>query len=119
MAGNVRFVPSGAALVAFVVGDVDDLTSRSIGRTLIDQAGDGSCRGLVIDLRSVTFLGSNGLSMLLDVRRTLMERHLEIHLLCEPNAMPMRVLQITRLEEVFPVHLALRDALAALDELPA
>jgi anti-sigma B factor antagonist len=115
VAGNLRFLPSGAALVALVAGDIDEATSPAIGRALAIEARGAGCRGLVIDLQAVTFLGSIGVSMLLDVRRTLLDRGTVTHLLCHPSSMPRRILQITSLDELFAIHTSLRDALVALD----
>jgi anti-anti-sigma factor len=115
MAGDVRFIPNGAALVAEVNGEVDDLTARPIGAALIEGTRQAPCHGLVIDLRPVTFLSSAGLSMLLDVRGALNEQERETHLLCESGSMPQRLLRITSLDDLFPVHTLLRDALDAVD----
>jgi len=111
----VRFVATGPALVAFVTGDVDELTARAIGSSLLAETRRNRCGGLVIDLRNVTFLGSTGLSMLLDVRRNLLDREVETLLLCQSESMPQRVLRITKLDDLFAVHTALGDALHALD----
>jgi len=115
VAGNLRFVPKGVALVAQVTGDVDEVTSPAIGRALAAEARGRRCRALLIDLQAVTFLGSIGVSMLLDVRRTLLDRGTMTHLLCDPTSMPGRVLRITSLDELFGIHTTLRDALLALD----
>jgi anti-sigma B factor antagonist len=101
-----------------VSGDVDDVTSRGIGQSLTAESRHVGCRGLVIDLRSVTFLGSTGLSMLIDVRRGLTDQGADIILLCDPSSMALRVLQITRLDECFAITTALRDAFASLDGDP-
>src|SRR4051794_34808182 len=91
------------------------MTSPAIGRALAAEAGPGGCRALVIDLQGVTFLGSIGISMLLDVRRTLLDHGTAIHLLCDPSSMPRRILRITSLDELFAVHGTLADALVAVD----
>ncbi len=119
MAGEVLFVPNGAALLAVVHGDVDELTARPIGTALIEGTRQVPCQGLVIDLRPVTFLGSAGLSMLLDVRGALIEEERETHLLCESGSTPQRVLRITNLEDLFPVHTLLREALESLAQTGA
>src|SRR5215207_4887796 len=98
-------------LVATVTGDVDELTVSTIAARVEDEARAAAAADLVIDLRPVTFIGSAGLSMLLGVRQDLGPR--PVRLVVNPASMTARLLRITELGSVFPLHRQLDEALVA------
>jgi anti-sigma B factor antagonist len=98
---------SGCAVVV-ATGEVDLYTAPALRESLI-RAGESSSR-IVIDLTEVTFLDSTGLGVMLGAlgRARTTERSVA---LVGPNDMVKRVLQITRLDQVFPTYARLDDAL--------
>lgn len=104
--------------------DGPDLLIRALG-SRIDAAGavqfkdrvlslaEGGAGRVYLDLSGVGFLDSSGLGALVAVRRMLGTRSFE---LISPTAPVMRVLRLTRMDMVFPIHRAQDDA---SDDLPA
>jgi anti-sigma B factor antagonist/stage II sporulation protein AA (anti-sigma F factor antagonist) len=58
----------------------------------------------MIDLGGVTFLDSSGLGALVEIRRQAVERG-QTTTLRNPNPRVLRVLQIARIDSLFPVEL--------------
>jgi anti-sigma B factor antagonist len=103
---------SGCAVVV-ATGEIDLYTAPALRESLI-RAGESSSR-IVIDLSEVTFLDSTGLGVMLGAlgRARTAERSVALVGLSD---MVKRVLQITRLDEVFPTYARLDEALATHSE---
>jgi anti-sigma B factor antagonist len=102
---------SDGTLVATVSGEVDEVTAPEIATRVESEATAASACDVVIDLRRVTFIGSTGLSMLLGIRRDVCPR--PVRLVVNPASMTARLLRITDLGEVFPLHRQVSEALIA------
>lgn len=63
-----------ATVVACVDGELDLASIDGVHQQLLACAGQETCRALVIDMRSAAFVDSQGLNMLLVLRRDLNER---------------------------------------------
>lgn len=67
---------------------------------------------LIVNLTEVGFMDSSGLGVLVGALKRLTERGGELVLVC-PEGSPLKVLMITGLDRVFPIHAAVDDALRA------
>jgi anti-sigma B factor antagonist len=59
--------PIGSAVVVTVAGEVDLRTAPRVAAALQDALASAELRLLVVDLSEVTFLGSSGIAVLVDV----------------------------------------------------
>jgi anti-anti-sigma factor len=87
-------------LVVVITGGVDlasaDDAARALETARREQPGD-----LTVDLSGVDFIDASGLKPLLDAHRALSDEGRNLALRA-PSAAVLRLLQITRLEHVFP-----------------
>lgn len=107
LSANVSRI-DGVAVVS-VAGDVDLNTAAAL-RTVIDETVETRPLGLVIDLTDVDFLGSVGLSLLVQTRETVGESFAVV----ADGPATSRPIRLTQLDQVFALHATLADALAAL-----
>lgn len=99
----------GCAVLS-AAGEIDLYTAPALRDALV-AAAESSSR-IVIDLSRVTFLDSTGLGVMLGAlgRARSVQRSVA---LVGPTSMVRRVLEITRLNQVFPTYGELDEALAA------
>jgi anti-anti-sigma factor len=95
---DVRKDTDGAVIVS-ADGEIDLETSPELGRAL-DDALAATAR-VVVDLRSVTFMDSTGISLLLTTAEQ--ARRASVELSIEPSAVVRRVLRLTGVEHVLPL----------------
>jgi anti-anti-sigma factor len=100
--------PSPDVELLRVSGELDMLTAPILADH-VQRVLPTDTRRLVIDLSGVTFLGSSGLTTLLQVHRSLGDGQLA--LVCSTNA--LRALQATALDTLFTIHPTVQDALDA------
>jgi anti-sigma B factor antagonist len=72
---------------------------------------DGRTR-LIVNLTEVGFMDSSGLGVLVGGLKRLTERGGKLVLAC-PEGSPLKVLTITGLDKVFPIHASVDEALRA------
>jgi anti-sigma B factor antagonist len=95
--------------VVEVAGDID-LASAPELRTCLHQTINTGSRRLVVDLRQVDFIDSMGSGVLVGAHRRL--RGLDGSLqLVAADGLVLRVLRLTSLDRVVPLHATLADAL--------
>ena len=94
-------VIEGTAVVT-VAGEIDAATSDDLTRALVDVIGD-DVRRLVLDVSSVEFIDSSGLRVLVQANRAIIERD-GTFALRGPSETFRRLLDVTGLDEVFPVE---------------
>lgn len=101
----------GSAVVVSVRGELD-LATVPVLRDRLDSMGEvsESPSPLVIDLSAVTFIGSAGLALLVDLHNRCGERGTRLALVATGSVVP-RAIQITALDQVFSVHGNLDDAI--------
>ncbi|MDG4798085.1 STAS domain-containing protein [Micromonospora sp. WMMD1082] len=106
----------GDVTVVTVAGDVDLDTGDTLRMALRHAAEMGG--HVLVDLDRTDLLDSTALGLLVRAHRGAVERGA---LLCVAAASPLirQVLQVTRLDELFPVAVSRADALARLDGRPA
>jgi anti-sigma B factor antagonist len=96
----------GAVEVVTLVGELDMSSAKAVAETLDELAAAG--RPIVVDLTTLEFIDSSGIHALLRPRPD----EASIGLVCPPGNV-RRVLEVTKLEQVLPVHDTLDDAFAA------
>jgi anti-anti-sigma factor len=94
--------------VVRVCGEVDAATELLVRSTIWNEVRQTPQR-LIIDLNGVTFFGTAGVNILVELR----ELRPNSQLVCKKRLV-LRVLEITALLELFPISAAVADAL----ELP-
>lgn len=110
---SVRVQIIGGVPVATVTGEVDIVNAGEIGGQLF-AAAPNTAIGLVVDLSSVTYLDSRGVHLLFELANRLRMRHQGLHLIVPTRALIRRVLLLTHVDSVIPLHQTTDDALAAL-----
>lgn len=101
--------------VVGVAGEIDMATAPLIERELAAQL-DRQPPCLILDLRAVSFFGSAGVDVLLHARSRFPETSLRV---VAARPVVVRTLRITRLDELFPIHPTLPEAINAVRPLPA
>ena len=86
-----------------------DVGTQAATSKLIADALDESPRFLVLDLRNVDFLGSAGLSVLIETQRAASARGTEVCLVANRRA-TLLPLELTGLTTMFPVFATPEDA---------
>jgi anti-sigma B factor antagonist len=103
----------GDAVVVSVRGELD-LATVPVLRDRLDTVGEVSDAPspLVVDLSAVTFIGSAGLALLVDLHNKCAERGTPLALVATGSVVP-RAIQVTALDQVFAVHTTVEDAIGA------
>jgi anti-sigma B factor antagonist len=96
-----------------VGGEVDMLTSPHLRSVISEQFAPSSDIELVVlGLDGVTFLGTSGLAVLIEVREAAHASGVELRLACTARRV-LRPLTIAGLIPLFDIHDTLHEALAA------
>jgi anti-sigma B factor antagonist len=104
--------PATGQVVIEVGGEVDMLTSPQLRSAVLDQFEQGKGVELVVlDLDGVTFLGTSGLAVLIEVREAAHAAGVELRLACTARRV-LRPLTIAGLIPLFDIHDTLDRALA-------
>jgi anti-sigma B factor antagonist len=90
---------SDAARIVAADGEIDLETAPELARAL-EGALEGAAR-VVVDLQSVSFMDSTGVSLLLTTAEQ--ARRAEVELIIEPSPIVRRVLRLTGVEQVLPL----------------
>ena len=105
--------PTPSQIVIEVGGEVDMLTSPQLRAAVLEQFGEGAGVELVVlALDGVTFLGTSGLAVLIEVREAAHAAGVELRLACTARRV-LRPLTIAGLVPLFDIHPTLDEALAA------
>jgi anti-anti-sigma factor len=103
----------GSAVVVSVGGELDLATVPVLRDRLASlESASSSPDPLVIDLSSVTFIGSAGLALLVEVHNRCSERGMSLAIVAAGSVVP-RAIQVTALDRVFAVHPTVDEALSA------
>lgn len=103
----------GPRSLIVVGGEVDMLTSPQLRATVLDQLGDAAGVQLVVlDLNAVTFLGTSGLAVLIEVREAAHMAGVELRLACTARRV-LRPLTIAGLVSLFDIRESQEAALTA------
>ena len=96
--------------VVIVTGDLDAATAPKLHAELLALASDGIER-VVLDLRRMSFVDSYGLGVIVNAKKRLSQEGNALCLVAGPDQRTLRrVLEITGLDRVLPVHESVDDA---------
>lgn len=98
----------GDWIVVTVTGEVDVYTAPKLKDELVGLIEEGKNQ-IVVDLEGVEFMDSSGLGVLVGALRRLKEREGTLALVCTKGPV-LRILSITGLNKVFPVHQSVDEA---------
>ena len=99
--------------VVVVAGDLDAATAPRLHSELVQLSEDGIDR-IVLDLRRTTFVDSFGLGVIVNAKKRLSQLGNALCLVAEPEQRTLRrVLEITGLDRVLPVHSSVTEAVDA------
>lgn len=93
-----------------VDGEVDIYTAPKLREKLVELIDAGNDR-IVVDLEGVGFMDSTGLGSLVAGLKRIRERDGELAIVCTKEPV-LKVLGITGLDRVFPVHDSVGNALS-------
>ena len=102
----------GSVVVA-VTGEVDLDTAprlREAVAVALDEVEGGTC---VLDLTEVTYLGSAGLTALVDATREAAARSEPLRIVVDANRPVIRPIEITGLDQVLHLYHSVEEAVAA------
>lgn len=97
---SLEIVSGADSITVLVIGDVD-MASKDLLEKAMSQLG-GEPRNLVIDLRSVTFIDSMGLGMLLRVHHTCHDNGGSL-VVASPSDQVRRLLKLTEMDQVLTI----------------
>ncbi len=105
--------PAPSQIVIDVGGEVDMLTSPQLRAAVLEQFEPSSGIELVVlGMDGVTFLGTSGLAVLIEVREAAHAAGVELRLACTARRV-LRPLTIAGLIPLFDIHPTLDEALLA------
>ena len=105
--------PAPHQIVIEVGGEVDMLTSPQLRAVVLEQFEPAADMELVVlGMDAVTFLGTSGLAVLIEVREAAHAAGVELRLVCTARRV-LRPLTIAGLVPLFDIHTSLEEALAA------
>jgi anti-sigma B factor antagonist len=105
--------PAAGQILIEVGGEVDMLTSPQLRAVVLEQFGvSAGIELVVLGLDGVTFLGTSGLAVLIEVREGAHGAGVELRLVCTARRV-LRPLTIAGLVPLFDIHETLDEALAA------
>ena len=111
---SVMVVMEKSTVVVVVRGDMDAMSADEVGHDLMRAARcTHLSRCVVIDLREVDFIDSRGLQTLVHTRDELGTQGIVPYLVMRDGSAARRLFSITHLEEEFPIHRRVGDALSA------
>lgn len=102
--------PDDKQAVIEVGGEVDMVTSPHLRSAVLDQFAAGT-ELVVLDLDDVTFLGTSGLAVLIEMREAAHAAGVELRLVCTARRV-LRPLSIAGLVPLFDIHDTIDQALA-------
>lgn len=91
--------PSTTQSVVRLAGEIDMLTAPDF-RACLSEHLAAHTQHLVLDFSDVTFLGSSGLAVLLDIKGAAERQGTKVYLVDAPHSI-MRILAVTGLADVF------------------
>jgi anti-sigma B factor antagonist len=107
--------PSSDHIVLRPMGRIDVETAPAL-REKIKQIAESSAFMVVVDLKSVDFIDSSGLSALVSGLKALRQVGGSI-CLCRPRPQALTALRLTLLDRVFPIFPSVEEALEQVNPL--
>ncbi len=106
MSYNVR--NEGGYAVVELTGDIDLSCSPEARKTILECLE--SAENTLVDLSAVSYIDSSGVASLVEGYQTAKKKALKFGLIGVSEA-AMSVLQLARLDKVFPIHTSLQERL--------
>lgn len=103
----------GGVLIARLGGEVD-MTNSTYVRDELVASMPNDALGLVVDLSGCRYLDSAAIEVLFDLARRLGRRRQRLHVALAPSSPLRRVLSLTDVAAVAPIHDSLEEAVAAV-----
>lgn len=100
----------GPWTVIDVTGEVDMFTAPKLREKLVQTVDQGAYK-IIVNLEGVSFMDSTGLGTLVGGLKRVKEHDGTLGLVCSSRPV-LRVLTITGLNNVFPIHESVEQALA-------
>lgn len=111
-AADITVERSGAVLVSHLRGEID-MNNAAFVREELTSAVPNDVEALVVDLGGVRYLDSAAIELLFELARRLGRRRQQLRLVV-PDGSPLgRLLTLTEVGSVAPVHTTLEDAVGA------
>ena len=115
MTASFQLNEDGALLVGALEGDVDLASARDLSTEIL-RGVPTDARGLVLDLTNVRYLDSTGVSMLLDLYRSLDSRRQRMSVVVPSTSHLWRLFEITGLRSILRIGQTLAEAKAAAEQ---
>ena len=109
-AADIALERDGDALVARLRGEVD-MTNASFVREELTSSVPNDAHALVIDLSDTRYLDSAAIEVLFELSRRLGRRRQELRLIVPATSPLLRLLTLTDVGTVAPMHESLAEAL--------
>lgn len=103
---NVR--DEGGAVVVAFEGDIDLESSRNARQILLDAVGQK--KAVLVDLAGVNYIDSSGVASLVEALQNAKKGKQALALVSVSEA-ALRVLQLARLDKIFPIHASVEEGL--------
>ena len=100
----------GEEPVIKILGEIDISNAAQVEKAL-DDSFDNARERHVVDLSDTTYFDSSGIRVLFSLAARLRSRRQELHIIVPEDGLTRRVLELTGLPQLVPVH-------ASLAELP-
>jgi anti-anti-sigma factor len=110
-AADIALEHAGNALVAHLRGEVD-MTNASFVREELTSSVPNDAHALIIDLADTRYLDSAAIEVLFELSRRLGRRRQQLLLIVPPESPLRRLLTLTDVGSVAPMHESLAEALA-------
>jgi anti-sigma B factor antagonist len=110
---DVRVLDRAGVPIAVLGGEID-LTNAAEIRDKIFAAASPVWPGLVLDLSGVTFLGSRGVQLILELADRLKMRQLPLRIALPEQARVRRVLRLIHVDEIVPFDATVEEAVAQI-----
>src|ERR671919_3070079 len=98
----------GSHSVVEVKGEIDVYTAPKLREKLIELVSEGTY-DVIVDLEKVDFLDSTGLGVLVGALKRVKAHDGSLSLVCTQDKI-LKILKITGLTKVFPIHSSVEEA---------
>ena len=107
---ELTFESRGDVLLARVMGEVDLSNVSSVKERLV-EAVPNTATALVLDLSSIDYLDSSGVRLIFELADRLASRGQKLRLVAPDDSIVNRVLVLTEVQRVVPLHASVDAAL--------
>jgi len=109
---DIAVEQTGGWTVARLNGELD-MTNCSYVRDVLTRAVPSEAHGMIADLSGTLYLDSAAIELLFEMARRLSRRRQRLRIVMPAGSPLQRVLELTDVKAVAPIHATLDDALGA------